>query len=43
MTTLSGILREYATPQQLEEKISIYSISDMYRDKTCGELRLSDA
>ena len=43
MTTLSGILRGPPRRKQLEEKISIYSISDMYRDKTCGELRLSDA
>ncbi len=38
-----GHTERAATSQQLEEKISIYSISDMYRDKTCGELRLSDA
>lgn len=38
-----GHTERLATSQQLEEKISIYSISDMYRDKTCGELRLSDA
>mgnify|MGYP001026652226 FL=1 len=40
LVMLVGSRKKACSP---DPAISIYSISDMYRDKTCGELRLTDA